>query len=76
MRLLRVKSMTWTYQKAASIPLFICIDQEGGKVNRLKEKYGFTKSVTAALWVNQNRSTRFVFMQMHMQPRWLASGLM
>ena len=43
-----VKSMTWTYQKAASIPLFICIDQEGGKVNRLKEKYGFTKSVTAA----------------------------
>ncbi|MBL7873322.1 MAG: glycoside hydrolase family 3 protein [Cyclobacteriaceae bacterium] len=42
-----VKSMTWTYQKAASIPLFICIDQEGGKVNRLKEKYGFTKSVTA-----------------------------
>lgn len=42
-----VKSMTWTYQKAASIPLFICIDQEGGKVNRLKEKYGFTKSITA-----------------------------
>jgi beta-N-acetylhexosaminidase len=39
--------MTWTYQKAASIPLFICIDQEGGKVNRLKEKYGFTRSVTA-----------------------------
>lgn len=43
-----VKSMTWTYQKAASIPLFICIDQEGGKVNRLKEKYGFTRSITAA----------------------------
>jgi len=42
-----VKSMTWTYQKAAPIPLFICIDQEGGKVNRLKEKYGFTKSITA-----------------------------
>lgn len=43
-----VKNMTWTYQKAASIPLFICIDQEGGKVNRLKEKYGFTRSITAA----------------------------
>jgi beta-N-acetylhexosaminidase len=28
--------------------LFICIDQEGGKVNRLKEKYGFTRSITAA----------------------------
>ena len=44
-----VKSLTWTYQKAASIPLFICIDQEGGKVNRLKEKYGFTRSVSAAM---------------------------
>ncbi len=43
-----VKKMTWTYQNAAPIPLFICIDQEGGKVNRLKEKYGFTRSITAA----------------------------
>ncbi len=43
-----LKKMSWTYQKAAKIPLFICIDQEGGKVNRLKEKYGFTKSITAA----------------------------
>ena len=41
------KKMSWTYQKAAPIPLFICIDQEGGKVNRLREKYGFTRSVTA-----------------------------
>ncbi len=43
-----LKNLTWSYQKAASIPLFICIDQEGGKVNRLKEKYGFTRSITAA----------------------------
>ena len=42
------KKMSWSYQKAAPIPLFICIDQEGGKVNRLKEKYGFTRSITAA----------------------------
>lgn len=41
------KKMSWTYQKAAPIPLFICIDQEGGKVNRLKEKYGFARSITA-----------------------------
>jgi beta-N-acetylhexosaminidase len=40
--------MSWTYQKAAPIPLLICIDQEGGKVNRLKEKYGFPRSITAA----------------------------
>jgi beta-N-acetylhexosaminidase len=43
-----LKKMTWTYQQAASIPLFIAIDQEGGKVNRLKEKYGFPRSVSAA----------------------------
>src|SRR6478736_913752 len=42
-----LKKLSWTYQKAAPIPLFICIDQEGGKVNRLKEKYGFTRSITA-----------------------------
>jgi beta-N-acetylhexosaminidase len=42
------KKMSWSYQKAAPIPLFICIDQEGGKVNRLKEKYGFSRSISAA----------------------------
>ena len=41
------KKMNETYQKAAPIPLLICIDQEGGKVNRMKTKYGFPKSVTA-----------------------------
>lgn len=30
-------------QHAAPIPLFISIDEEGGKVHRLKEKYGFVK---------------------------------
>lgn len=43
-----LKKMTWTYQEAAPIPLFIAIDQEGGKVNRLKEKYGFPRSISAA----------------------------
>lgn len=38
----------WQYQRTAPIPLFMCIDQEGGKVNRLKTKYGFPRSVTAA----------------------------
>ena len=42
-----LKKIIWTYQKAAPIPLMISIDQEGGKVNRLKEKYGFTRSITA-----------------------------
>ena len=42
-----LKKITWTYQQAAPIPLLICIDQEGGRVNRLKDKYGFTRSITA-----------------------------
>lgn len=42
-----LKKIIWTYQQAAPIPLLVSIDQEGGKVNRLKEKYGFTRSVTA-----------------------------
>ena len=43
-----LKKIIWTYKKAAPIPLFVAIDQEGGKVNRLKEKYGFPRSITAA----------------------------
>lgn len=42
-----LKKINATYQRAASIPLFISIDQEGGSVNRLKEKYGFPRSITA-----------------------------
>ncbi len=42
-----LKKVIWTYQKAAPIPLLVTIDQEGGRVNRLKEKYGFTRSITA-----------------------------
>lgn len=43
-----LKKIVWTYQQAAPIPLFISIDQEGGRVNRLKDKYGFPRSITAA----------------------------
>jgi beta-N-acetylhexosaminidase len=42
-----LKKLIWSYQQAAPIPLLVSIDQEGGKVNRLKEKYGFTRSITA-----------------------------
>jgi len=43
-----LKKIIWTYQQAAPFPLLIGIDQEGGRVNRLKDKYGFPKSITAA----------------------------
>jgi beta-N-acetylhexosaminidase len=42
-----VQKMNKQYQSAAKIPLLISIDQEGGRVNRMKTKYGFPKSVTA-----------------------------
>lgn len=56
-----LKKITWTYQQAAPIPLIIGIDQEGGKVNRLKDKYGFPKSITAAAMGKSNSldSVRF-----------------
>jgi beta-N-acetylhexosaminidase len=56
-----LKKIIWSYQKAAPIPLFICIDQEGGRVNRLKDKYGFPRSITAAAMAKSNAldSVRF-----------------
>ncbi len=43
----QVKTLVADLQKAATVPLFIAIDQEGGNVCRLKEKYGFPPSVSA-----------------------------
>ena len=42
----KLKKLTTQLQSASTIPLFIAIDQEGGKVNRMKPKYGFPRSVT------------------------------
>ncbi len=42
-----LKKFTQELTKAAPLPLFVAIDQEGGLVNRLKTKYGFPKSVDA-----------------------------
>jgi len=58
---INLKKATWKLQQAARQPLLIAIDQEGGKVNRLKEKYGFPRSVTAEYLgeVNSLDSTRF-----------------
>lgn len=43
----QVQRLVASLQNLASDPLFIGIDQEGGKVNRLKERYGFPPSVSA-----------------------------
>jgi beta-N-acetylhexosaminidase len=42
----QVRTLVEALQGGSSIPLFIAIDQEGGKVNRLKERFGFPPSVS------------------------------
>ncbi len=42
----QVRSLVRALQGSSSIPLFIAIDQEGGKVSRLKEKFGFPPTVS------------------------------
>ncbi len=43
----QLKTLVADLQKAAAVPLFIAIDQEGGRVCRLKETCGFPPSVSA-----------------------------
>ena len=45
----QLRALTAQLQDGAAIPYFIAIDAEGGYVNRLKEKYGFTLKVPTAL---------------------------
>jgi beta-N-acetylhexosaminidase len=42
----QLKTLVRTLQSYSKIPLFIGIDYEGGKVNRLPEAYGFPKTVS------------------------------
>jgi len=43
----QLKKLVADLQAAASVKLLIAIDQEGGKVNRLKLRYGFPPTVSA-----------------------------
>ncbi len=44
----QLRDLTRELQQNASTPLFIAIDEEGGRVSRLKAKYGFPETVSAA----------------------------
>src|SRR5699024_4370168 len=57
----QLKALTQELQQLSPTPLFIAIDQEGGKVARLKPKYGFPASVSAQYLgeLNNLDSTRF-----------------
>ena len=43
----QLSRLTLALQKLSKIPLFIAIDQEGGKVNRLKQSRGFPATLSA-----------------------------
>ena len=43
-----LKKLIKTLQNAAPTPLFIAIDEEGGRVNRLRPSYGFSPTRSAA----------------------------
>ncbi len=57
----QVKALCNTLRTYSKVPLLIAIDEEGGKVNRLKPKYGFHQTVSAAYLgrLNSLDSTRF-----------------
>lgn len=58
---IRLSCLTGDLQKSSRFPLLIAIDQEGGRVNRLKTKYGFPESRTAS-WIGEiNNSDTSVF---------------
>jgi len=42
----QLKALTSSLQGQASTPLFIAVDQEGGKISRLKEKIGFPPTLS------------------------------
>ena len=56
----QLRTLTGALQSCAAIPLFIAIDQEGGRVVRLKTKYGFPPSVSQKYLgvLNNTDSTR------------------
>jgi beta-N-acetylhexosaminidase len=57
----QLKALVDSLQSFSAVPLFIAIDQEGGRVNRLKTTYGFPASVSAQYLgrINNTDSTRF-----------------
>lgn len=50
----KLLALTNALQDASTVPLFIAIDQEGGKVNRLKTKYGFLPVPSARAVADSN----------------------
>ncbi len=57
----QVKKLVSDLQAISEIPLFTAIDEEGGRVTRLKEQYGFEEAISAQRIgeIDQEDSTRY-----------------
>ena len=59
----KLKTLIQNLQQDAPIPLFVSIDEEGGRVHRLKEKYGFFNMPSAADLGRINNADTTLFYQ-------------
>lgn len=50
----QLKTLTGSLRASAAVPLFIAVDQEGGIIARLKERYGFPPTVSARYLGDKN----------------------
>lgn len=55
----QVKALSALLQKNAPMPLFIAVDQEGGRVQRLREGHGFFDTPSAAAMGKENPRTTY-----------------
>ena len=67
----QVKTLVGSLHHAAKAPLLVSIDQEGGRVNRLKATYGFPETISHEELGHRNDPT-FTFSQAEMIAKTLA----
>ncbi|MEO5802220.1 MAG: glycoside hydrolase family 3 protein [Verrucomicrobiota bacterium] len=68
----QVKALVDSLQSFARTPLFISIDQEGGRVNRLKSSYGFPETISHEE-LGQKNDLNFTFSHAEMIAKTLAA---
>lgn len=56
----QTKKLVSDIQRCSTIPLFVAVDAEGGKVNRLKQEYGFL-SIVSAEKMGQDKSLKTTY---------------
>ncbi|MFV0421697.1 beta-N-acetylhexosaminidase [Oleidesulfovibrio sp.] len=56
----QVKDLTSSLQRMARTPLFVAVDQEGGKVARLKVAHGFPQ-IPSAAWLGEQNNTDLTY---------------